>query len=274
MILVLIDGEIGPTKLDLQMLEWLRSHERPFTVVATKHDKVKSSRARAAQAGCRRGGRDTGPLGQRRQGHRRRPPAQPRPRLADDLIRSVRPAVAGTTRQVASARSTTRPGAVDERRPGERALAVDDDAPSQRSGPLSTATGMQLLDAQGDGDDVGRGEHGGADRGRHRVVGHAGEHAAGDRRAVGEPTGRPEAEHRSAGADLLEGEVEQRGRGRPRHVTVPDRDERVVAAGPAGPTGLEGIASHHETEHRTSALRDATLNCYAAGPCARPPSQT
>jgi GTP-binding protein len=44
MILVLVDGEIGPTKLDLQMLEWLRSHERPHTVVATKHDKVKPSR--------------------------------------------------------------------------------------------------------------------------------------------------------------------------------------------------------------------------------------
>ena len=44
MILVLVDGEIGPTKLDLQMLEWLRSHDRPLTVVATKHDKVKASR--------------------------------------------------------------------------------------------------------------------------------------------------------------------------------------------------------------------------------------
>jgi GTP-binding protein len=44
MIIVLVDGEIGPTKLDLQMLEWLRAHDRPFTVVATKHDKVKPSR--------------------------------------------------------------------------------------------------------------------------------------------------------------------------------------------------------------------------------------
>ena len=43
MILVLIDGEIGPTALDLQMLEWLRSYGRPHTVIATKHDKVKSS---------------------------------------------------------------------------------------------------------------------------------------------------------------------------------------------------------------------------------------
>ncbi len=43
MILVLVDGEIGPTPLDTQMLAWLRSYDRPHTVVATKHDKVKSS---------------------------------------------------------------------------------------------------------------------------------------------------------------------------------------------------------------------------------------
>jgi len=43
MIMVLVDGEIGPTKLDVQMLDWLRSYGRPHTVVATKHDKVKSS---------------------------------------------------------------------------------------------------------------------------------------------------------------------------------------------------------------------------------------
>jgi GTP-binding protein len=43
MILVLVDGEIGPTKLDVQMLEWVRFHGRPHVVVATKHDKVKAS---------------------------------------------------------------------------------------------------------------------------------------------------------------------------------------------------------------------------------------
>jgi GTP-binding protein len=43
MIMVLVDGEVGPTKLDLQMLDWLRSNGLPHTVVATKHDKVKSS---------------------------------------------------------------------------------------------------------------------------------------------------------------------------------------------------------------------------------------
>ncbi len=56
MILVLVDGEIGPTPLDLQMLEWLRSYDRPHTVIATKHDKVKSSardkRTRELAAGC------------------------------------------------------------------------------------------------------------------------------------------------------------------------------------------------------------------------------
>lgn len=43
MILVLVDGEIGPTKLDLQMFEWVRANGLPHTVVATKHDKVKAS---------------------------------------------------------------------------------------------------------------------------------------------------------------------------------------------------------------------------------------
>jgi GTP-binding protein len=56
MILVLVDGEIGPTKLDVQMLGWLRENVLPHTVVATKHDKVKSSqrekRKRDLAAGC------------------------------------------------------------------------------------------------------------------------------------------------------------------------------------------------------------------------------
>jgi GTP-binding protein len=41
MVLVLVDGEIGPTKLDAQMLDWLRTNALPHTVVATKHDKVR-----------------------------------------------------------------------------------------------------------------------------------------------------------------------------------------------------------------------------------------
>lgn len=44
MVFVLVDGEIGPTKLDVQMLAWLRENGIPHTVVATKGDKVKSSK--------------------------------------------------------------------------------------------------------------------------------------------------------------------------------------------------------------------------------------
>jgi GTP-binding protein len=56
MIIALVDGEIGPTKLDVQMLDWLRGQGLPHTVVATKHDKVKSSkrdrRRRDLAGGC------------------------------------------------------------------------------------------------------------------------------------------------------------------------------------------------------------------------------
>lgn len=56
MIFVLVDGAIGPTKLDEQMLGWLRENMLPHTVVATKHDKVKSSkratRKKEVAAGC------------------------------------------------------------------------------------------------------------------------------------------------------------------------------------------------------------------------------
>lgn len=56
MVLALVDGEIGPTKLDVQMLDWLRHHGVPHTVVATKHDKVRSSardkRKKELAAGC------------------------------------------------------------------------------------------------------------------------------------------------------------------------------------------------------------------------------
>jgi len=55
-VFVLVDGEIGPTKLDVQMLEWLRANGLPHTVVATKHDKVKAAkrqtRKRDLAAGC------------------------------------------------------------------------------------------------------------------------------------------------------------------------------------------------------------------------------
>ena len=56
MTMVLVDGEIGPTKLDLQMLDWLRANPLPHSVIATKHDKVKSSmrekRKRDVAAAC------------------------------------------------------------------------------------------------------------------------------------------------------------------------------------------------------------------------------
>ena len=55
-ILVLVDGEVGPTKLDVQLLEWLRAEDLPYAVIATKHDKVKSSlrekRKKDLAAGC------------------------------------------------------------------------------------------------------------------------------------------------------------------------------------------------------------------------------
>jgi GTP-binding protein len=56
MVLVLVDAEVGPTKLDAQMLDWLRSEALPHTVIATKLDKVKSSqrprRKKELAAGC------------------------------------------------------------------------------------------------------------------------------------------------------------------------------------------------------------------------------
>ncbi len=42
MVMVLVDGEVGPTPLDRSMLEWLREESLPHQVVATKHDKVKA----------------------------------------------------------------------------------------------------------------------------------------------------------------------------------------------------------------------------------------
>ena len=43
-VLHLIDGEIGPTSLDLQTVEWLDGLGLPVTYVATKADKVRPSR--------------------------------------------------------------------------------------------------------------------------------------------------------------------------------------------------------------------------------------
>jgi GTP-binding protein len=56
MVVLLVDGEIGPTKLDLEMLSWLRVNGVPHSVVATKHDKVRAAhrdkRKREVAAAC------------------------------------------------------------------------------------------------------------------------------------------------------------------------------------------------------------------------------
>ncbi|MBI2708439.1 MAG: YihA family ribosome biogenesis GTP-binding protein [Actinobacteria bacterium] len=56
MVVVLVDGEIGPTALDVQMLDWVRAEALPHTVVATKHDKIRSThrdkRKRALATAC------------------------------------------------------------------------------------------------------------------------------------------------------------------------------------------------------------------------------
>lgn len=56
MVAVLVDGEIGPTPLDVQMIDWLSDNALPHTVIATKHDKVKSrvreKRKKDLAAGC------------------------------------------------------------------------------------------------------------------------------------------------------------------------------------------------------------------------------
>ena len=44
MVLLLVDGEVGPTGLDKQSLEWFRHIGLPITIVATKQDKVKPSK--------------------------------------------------------------------------------------------------------------------------------------------------------------------------------------------------------------------------------------
>jgi GTP-binding protein len=43
MVIALIDGEVGPTKLDQMTVAWMRWNDIPFTAVATKHDKVKAT---------------------------------------------------------------------------------------------------------------------------------------------------------------------------------------------------------------------------------------
>jgi GTP-binding protein len=49
MVMLLVDGEIGPTASDLHMIDWLRGHKLPHAIIATKLDKVKPSRRPARQ---------------------------------------------------------------------------------------------------------------------------------------------------------------------------------------------------------------------------------
>lgn len=49
-VLVLIDAEVGPTALDLQTVEWFRHLDTPVRFVATKSDKVPSSKRRTRRA--------------------------------------------------------------------------------------------------------------------------------------------------------------------------------------------------------------------------------
>ena len=55
-VVALVDAEVGPTKNDLQTISWLRTEKLKVEVVATKQDKVKSSKrdTRKAElaAGC------------------------------------------------------------------------------------------------------------------------------------------------------------------------------------------------------------------------------
>lgn len=56
LVLLLIDGEVGPTSLDKQSIEWFHHIGAPLRIIATKHDKVKSStrgkRKKDLAAGC------------------------------------------------------------------------------------------------------------------------------------------------------------------------------------------------------------------------------
>ena len=45
--IVITDSRHGPTKLDLQMIEWLQSKEKPFVIIATKADKLSGNQMRA-----------------------------------------------------------------------------------------------------------------------------------------------------------------------------------------------------------------------------------
>lgn len=47
MVFALVDAKVGPTRLDLQMLDWLEARGLPWRAVAAKADQVKPSTAQA-----------------------------------------------------------------------------------------------------------------------------------------------------------------------------------------------------------------------------------
>lgn len=49
-VILLVDAAVGPTKNDQDTLGWLRAHDLPVSVVATKHDKVKPSKRQVRRA--------------------------------------------------------------------------------------------------------------------------------------------------------------------------------------------------------------------------------
>ncbi|MGI9608310.1 MAG: ribosome biogenesis GTP-binding protein YihA/YsxC [Acidimicrobiales bacterium] len=50
LVLMLVDGAVGPTALDLQSLDWFEHIGVPVRIIATKHDKVKPSMLGARKA--------------------------------------------------------------------------------------------------------------------------------------------------------------------------------------------------------------------------------
>lgn len=46
--IVITDSRHEPTKLDLQMIEWLKAKKKPFVIVATKADKLSGNKLRAS----------------------------------------------------------------------------------------------------------------------------------------------------------------------------------------------------------------------------------
>jgi len=43
-VFVLVDAEVGPTELDLQMVDWLYTKKIPYNIIANKADKIRSSK--------------------------------------------------------------------------------------------------------------------------------------------------------------------------------------------------------------------------------------